>query len=117
MRIINGVVYEGEDWTALYLPWSPEGDQLSRSAFPSEEAAWQYAYSHMCEGCQKARRNWEAGMKKDPTKTYDTEVQEYPACVHEWEVLLTSELAADPDAIAYAQESGTNLIPPPIDRE
>lgn len=80
-----------ELWTALYLPARPNGSpDPSRFDRESKDAAWQYVYSRMCDGCKKERQqaleigevsDFEAGII----------VSLYPPCCCEWLVLKTSD--------------------------
>lgn len=74
-------------YSAVYCPTIAPGKQdPTRHGFATQDAAWSYAFTQMCEGCQKYIEEW----KKD-SETGD----QHPACSYEWNIMLTSQFYED----------------------
>lgn len=86
------------DWTALYLPALPEGEERpTRSGFSTKDEAWKYVYDSICGECKEER---EKALKGLLSENYyhddngDKVFIEYsidPPCVFEWMVIPTSD--------------------------
>lgn len=62
-------------YTAILL-----SGKFEKGGFKTEEAAWDYVHSQMCESCQQGYKDYLAGNE-----------EAYFACDAEWDVSLTSE--------------------------
>lgn len=58
-------------YEAIYLPSSENFDNPSKKGFDSEEEAWNYIYTQLCDECKKL---------------YDTHGLSMNACAAEWMV-------------------------------
>jgi hypothetical protein len=81
-------------YTAQYLPMLEEGEQdPSKSGFFTEDEAWEYVFTQMCEECQKERAEALAGTEPREVEVQTAKGEKYkhemayslhPACACEW---------------------------------
>ena len=76
-------------YSAVYLPYI-EIESPTKHGFQTEDAAWDYVFENMCEGCKNERQR-----KLDEPDREDNEywcASLFPPCACEWAVVSTEKL-------------------------